>query len=93
MVDNAKKLYIENGSKAFLEQYKNLLDKHLDKFIGELFHVADEDVYLNIINMLEEAEIELPTAQQVFDAMIEMGYATKSSFIVVYNQLVKDLRK
>ena len=67
---DAQKRYIEIGSKAFLEQYKDILDDHLDKFIGELFKIADEEVYLNIIKMLEEAEVELPTAQQVIDAMI-----------------------
>ena len=41
MIDDAQKRYIENGSKAFLEQYKDLLDDHLDKFIGELFKIAD----------------------------------------------------
>ena len=90
--NNAEKRYIEIGSKAFLEQYKDILNDHLDKFIGEIFHVADEKVYLNIIKMLKEAEIELPTAQQVLDAMIEMGYATKNAFMV-YNQLVKDLER
>ena len=88
--DDAKKRYIENGSKAFLEQYKDLLDDHLDKFIGELFKIADVKVYLNLIKMLKEADIELPTAQQVLDAMIEMGYVTRNSF-VIYNQLAKDL--
>ena len=88
--DDAEKRYIENGSKAFLEQYKDLLNERLDKFIGEMFHIADAKVYLNIIKMLHDSDIELPTAQQVLDAMIEMGYATRNSF-VVYNQLVKDL--
>ena len=90
--NDAQKRYIEIGSKAFLEQYRDILDDHLDKFIGELFKIADEKVYLNIIKMLKEADIELPTAQQVLDAMIEMGYADKGSF-VIYNQLVKDLGK
>lgn len=90
MIDDAQKRYIENGSKAFLEQYKDLLDDHLDKFIGELFKIADVKVYLNLIKMLKEADIELPTAQQVLDAMIEMGYVTRNSF-VIYNQLAKDL--
>lgn len=90
--DNGEKRYIETSSKAFLEQYKDILDNHLDKFIGELFKIADEKVYLNIIKMLKEAKVELPTAQQVLDAMIEMGYATKNSF-GMYNQLVKDLGK
>ena len=90
--NDAENRYIEIGSKAFLEQYKDILDDHLDKFIGELFKIADEKVYLNIIKMLKEAEVELPTAQQVLDAMIEMGYADKGSF-VIYNQLVKDLEQ
>lgn len=88
--DDEEKSYIENGSKAFLEQYKDILNDRLDKFIGELFKIADYKVYLNIIKMLKEAEVELPTAQQVFNAMIEMGYADKGAF-VIYNQLVKDL--
>lgn len=88
--DNGEKRYIETSSLDLIEMYRNLLDEHLDKFIGELFHVADAKVYLNIIKMLRESDIELPTAQQVLDAMIEMGYATRNSF-VIYNQLVKDL--
>lgn len=90
--DTGEQRYIETSSLDLIETYRDLLNEHLDKFISELFRRADYKVYLNIIKMLKEAKVELPTAQQVFDAMIEMGYADKGAF-VMYNQLVKDLGK
>ena len=85
-----EKNYIEISSSSYLRQYKNLLDDHLDEFIAELYKFCDEKVYLNIINMLKEADIELPNPQQVLDRMIELGYekrAQKSTLL----QLEKDL--
>ena len=86
-----EKNYIEISSSSYLRQYKHLLDDHLDEFIAELYKFCDEKVYLNIINMLKEADIELPDPQQVLDRMIELGYvkdAQKSTLL----QLEKDLR-
>ena len=85
-----EKNYIEISSSSYLRQYKHLLDDHLDEFIAELYKFCDEKVYLNIINMLKEADIELPNPQQVLDRMIELGYekgAQKSTLL----QLEKDL--
>lgn len=88
--DDEEKSYIEISSSSYLRQYKHLLDDHLDEFIAELYKFCDEKVYLNIINMLKEADIALPNPQQVLDRMIELGYvkyAQKSTLL----QLEKDL--
>ena len=88
--NDEEKNYIEISSSSYLRQYKHLLDDHLDEFIAELYKFCDEKVYLNIINMLKEADIELPNPQHVLDRMIELGYmkdAQKSTLL----QLEKDL--